>query len=276
MEYSNLYELIQCLEYGTNLHIGVLFFKDYGNEFCQLPFQHTIHAREVCDELKSKGKQEFKRCFRCRNLAIRKAMTTKKPFGDICVNGVYEYTHPVVLQGDVACVIYIGNILAEGKGQEKLEKQLGEKRGLIETLEERFSYQRCSTVGNLLESYIRFLLEKYGYRNRSTNPLIENIKNYLQSNLEYDISVSHITSVFHYNRQYLGRLFKKETGFSIKEYILIQRMERAKTLLENSSDTVIEIANRVGFNNVTYFNRQFKARFGVTPSQYRSGKRGKF
>lgn len=275
MEFSNLYELIQCLQYGTNLHIGVLFFNNYGNKKCQLPHSHTIHSREVCDELKGKSKKEYKRCFTCRNLAIKKALATQKPFGGICINGIYEYTHPVVLQGDVACMIYIGNILVDGRGQEKLEKNLGERAELISTLEKDFTYQKCAAVGNLIESYIRFLLEKYGYQSKSENPLIENIKNYLQAYLEYDISVSHITDIFHYNQQYLGRLFKKETGLSIREYILQQRIERAQLLLENSGETVSEIASRVGFNSVNYFNRHFKNKYGMSPTQYRNRNKSK-
>ena len=271
MEYSNLYELIQCLQHGTNLHIGVLFFNDYGNEKCKLPISHTIHSREVCNEMKGKCKQDYKRCFRCRNLAIKKALTIRKPFSGICINGIYEYNHPVIIQGDVACIIYIGNILEEGQGRELLQKQLGKKAQLADTLEKGFPYEKCAVFGTLIESYIRFLLEKYGHRSKTANPLIENIKSYLQANLEYDIPVSHITTFFHYNPQYLGRLFKKETGLSIREYILQQRMERAKLLLENSCDTVSEIASRVGFNNVTYFNRQFKHIYGITPTQCRNG-----
>ena len=270
MEFSNLYQLIQCLQYGTCLHIGVLFFNDYVNEKCQLPSEHTIHSREVCRELKGKGKKGFKRCFRCRNLAIQKALTGKKPFAGISINGIYEYTHPVVIEGDVACVIYIGNILESALGREKLERNLAGREELIGTLEKDFSYEKCAAIGNLVESYIRFLLEKYGHQSKSKNPLIENVKTYLQANLEYDISLSHITAIFHYNQQYMGRLFKKETGLSIREYILQQRLRRAKLLLDSSTAPVSELAGQVGFNSVTYFNRQFKETYGMSPTGYRN------
>lgn len=276
MMVSNLFEMIQCLQYGTKLHIGVLFLNGYGNEMCQLPYHHTIHSGEVCDEMKGKGKQAFKRCFRCRNLAIQKALLTREPFGGICINGVYEYTHPVIIGDEVVCIIYIGNILEQGRGRKRLEKQLGDHGELISTLEETFPYQKCAEFGKLVESYIRFLLETYGYRKKTENPLIDNIKNYLLTNLEYDIDISHITAIFHYNQQYLGRLFKKETGLSIREYVLQQRLERAKLLLEDTNDTVIGIANRVGFNNITYFNRQFKSRYGITPSRSRSGNKKRY
>lgn len=275
MEHENLYELIQYLSYGTQLHIGVLFFDDYGNERCKLPHAHSIHSGAICKALKDEGRRSFQRCFACRNLAIQKAMRTKKAFGGLCINGIYEYTHPVVMDGEVVCMIYIGNILEEGTGREKLCRRLGEKVWLLETLETDFPYGKCAAVGGLVEGYIRFLLEKYGLRDQKGNPVVENIKNYVMSNLEFDIDVSHITRLFHYNKQYLGRVFKKETGLSIKEYIAKQRLDMARKLIAGSDDTITDIASRVGFHNVTYFNRQFKGRYHMTPTQYRKEQRSK-
>ena len=96
-----LYDLIRYLQKGTNLHIGVLFFGSYGNELCRLPHAATIHTSPVCEQMKL-GSAGFRRCFRCRNMAIRKALETKRAFGGLCSNGVYEYMHPVVLEGEVA------------------------------------------------------------------------------------------------------------------------------------------------------------------------------
>ena len=124
MKHKSLFELIKHLQYGTNLHIGVLFFDDYGNEMLTLPHSHEIHSREICETFKSMGKFGFKKCFRCRNLALKKALEEKKSFGGICINGVYEYTHPVVIDNKAVCVIYIGNILDEDKGLYKLKTKI--------------------------------------------------------------------------------------------------------------------------------------------------------
>ena len=116
------------------------------------------------------------------------------------------------------------------------------------------------------------MLEKYGYRNQVDNPLIENVKNYLQTNLEYDIDLSHITTLFHYNRQYLGRLFKKETGLSIRAYVMQQRLERAKALLNAGYGPVGVIAEKVGFRDAKNFATAFKKAFGYPPSRQNYGK----
>ncbi len=269
MEYNSLFDLITYLQYGTKLHIGVLFFGNYGNKKCILPQEQTIHASRICDEFKSCA-GGLTRCFKCRNAAIKKAHRTKTAFDGLCINGVYEYTRPVVIGKDVACIIYIGNILEKTKGIEKLKKNLGNKDYLLDSLEKNFSYDQCEVVGSLLETYIHTLLENIPSDNLNNfNPRIENIKTYIETNLEYDIKISQVAKIFHYNEQYLGRLFKKEMHMSFSNYVSKQRIERAKLLLKETDDSVIDIAIKVGFNNVTYFNRVFKKHLKMTPSEFR-------
>ena len=122
MEYNSLFDLILALQYGTKLHIGVVFLGNFGTEKTYLPRKHSIHTAPVC-ELHKSTKTGLRRCIRCRNLAIRRAALRKNPFGGLCINGVYEYTHPVVQDGQTVCVIYAGNILTES-GRKKLENRL--------------------------------------------------------------------------------------------------------------------------------------------------------
>ena len=265
MEYSKLYDMINYLQYGTNLHIGVLFLGSYGNDMVKLPHRQEIHTGALCDEFKTKN---FDRCYRCRNRAIYKALKTKTDFGGICINGIYEYTRPVIINNEVASIIFIGNIFDEEKGYRKLKPYIDERDWLFDTLEKNFPEAKCREVGKLLESYIRVLLENYASK-PEINPIIENIKNYIEDNLEFDIKISHIAKIFHYNEQYLGCFFKEATGKSFSKYIILRRIKKAQHLLESSNNTVLSIANKVGFNNVTYFNRMFKKIHGITPTEYR-------
>lgn len=129
-------------------------------------------------------------------------------------------------------------------------------------------YNECDKIGNFLESYIHFLFEKYPPKNE-TEPLIKNIEIYIRENLEYNFSIKTLASFFHYNENYLAKLFKKQTGKTIKEYTNQLRMEKAIDLLQKTNLSIIEIALQCGFNNVTYFNHSFKNAFSSTPSQYR-------
>ena len=136
MVYKSLKEMINFIEYGTKLHIGVLFYGNHGNEMCNLNYDRSIHSSPICNEFKAR-RNGFKRCFACRNLALKKAISTKKGFGGMCVNGIYEYTRPVIIDGEVVCIIFIGNIFCE-KSEKKLLRKIGDDKDLINSLEKYF------------------------------------------------------------------------------------------------------------------------------------------
>ncbi len=268
MVYKTLNEMINFIEYGTKLHIGVLFYGNHGNEMCILPHSRHIHHSPLCDEFKERSKKEYTRCFTCRNLALKKAITTKQSFGGICINGIYEYTRPVISDGEIVCIIYIGNILDE-KNKDKLLSRIGDNSDLIHSLEKGLSKSDIEIICDLIEGHIITLLEKFPNKSDSIL-LVENIKNYIIDNFEYDIKISLIADIFHYNKLYLGRIFKKETGKSITEFINSQRLKYAAQMLKDTEHNIITIASRMGFNNVTYFNRLFKKMYGMSPKSFRA------
>ncbi len=269
MEFSPLYNLIQAITYGTKLQIGIIFLKNYNNQLCKLPREQEIHHSAMCDHFKTKSKPSFLKCCRCSTFVTKKVLKTKKPFQGICINGIYEYTHPVIINNEVACIIFVGNILDAEKGEEKIKEHFDLDYTLINSLEPNFSSEQCKNICLLIQDYILHLLEK-GPQNTSTdNFLIENIRNYVFLNLEYDINIKNVAEIFYYNPSYLGRLFKKETGISFNNYITLCRIEKAKELLTKTEQSCIDISTKIGFNNVTYFTSIFKKHTNMTPTEYR-------
>ena len=65
------------------------------------------------------------------------------------------------------------------------------------------------------------------------------------------------------------RWFKQMTGSTFTAYLNERRLAVAAERLRQSSDSILFIAGEVGFENLSNFNRQFKARYGVTPREYR-------
>lgn len=263
MNYSSLSDLISMIEFGTNLHISIVFLSDFGNEKTVLPFESTFHCAHVCDHFKKSAKG-LKKCFRCRNIALNKARTLKKSFGGVCINGVFEYLRPIIFENEVIAVIFIGNIYRENEKIMKLDSNL------ILSLEKDYNDEKCIKTADLIESYILFLAKEYPKSaNTSFNPLIQNIKNFIEENLNLDIPVSQLAQMFGYNEKYLGRLFKAKTGVSITEYINQRRTQKIIPLIKNTDIPITEISLRAGFNNVTYFNKVFKRQTGITPTEIR-------
>ena len=73
----------------------------------------------------------------------------------------------------------------------------------------------------------------------------------------------------HLNVDYLNRIFKKETGSTLGNYVTSQKMERAKFLLLKTDWSIGDVAAAVGYYNYSSFNRSFKKMTGESPQEWR-------
>ncbi|KKK38833.1 AraC family transcriptional regulator [Mesobacillus campisalis] len=103
--------------------------------------------------------------------------------------------------------------------------------------------------------------------------IIYEIETYLQNNFDRDVKLQEIADQFYISREYISRKFKQEFGENISDYIVKYRIKKAKSLLKNSQLKVFEIANMVGYQDDKYFRKVFKKVEGITPNEYRQGKR---
>ena len=101
-----------------------------------------------------------------------------------------------------------------------------------------------------------------------TQGLLDNVIQYIESS-SGRLSREDIQTQFHYNCDYLHRLFRQNTGMTLLSYCTYIYMKKAANLLLQTDDTVEEIAESMGFSNPSQFYRQFKKQFHMTPHEYR-------
>jgi AraC-like DNA-binding protein len=104
------------------------------------------------------------------------------------------------------------------------------------------------------------------------NPHVLKAVAFMSKNYRSQISVNDIADAAHISEKYMRELFKKETGRSMQAYLTDLRLSAAKTLLSNSKYNISEVANLSGFPEYRNFVRVFKERYGITPTEYRTGK----
>jgi YesN/AraC family two-component response regulator len=104
---------------------------------------------------------------------------------------------------------------------------------------------------------------------RPPDDIIDQVKAYVKHSLRENITLKEIARSLHFNCSYLGQKFKEHEKMTFNEYLLRQRMERAKTLLAHTRMKVYEIANQVGYSDLDWFYKKFKSYTGVSANQYR-------
>lgn len=103
--------------------------------------------------------------------------------------------------------------------------------------------------------------------------ILESAKLFIEENYNSDISLSDIASYVYISTSHFARAFKKQYDTSPIQYLLNVRIEKAKTLLEETNLKVGDIASSVGFSAQQRFNDIFKKHLAVSPSEYRQSYR---
>ena len=98
---------------------------------------------------------------------------------------------------------------------------------------------------------------------------IDIVKRYIAEHISEDLQRDDLAKLVFMNSDYLSRLFKKQEGIGLAEYIIQKKLDFAKKLLKSTRLPVVDIAARTGFSYSSYFIRIFKKKEGMTPEQYR-------
>ncbi|SDF68995.1 two-component system, response regulator YesN [Fontibacillus panacisegetis] len=96
------------------------------------------------------------------------------------------------------------------------------------------------------------------------------IKDYIGQHLASDLSLNALGRATGFNPSYLSRIFKRDAGIGLHDYITRRRMELAQSLLTYTKMKIYEIAQKCGYDNTNYFIRIFKLTVGMTPQEYRN------
>jgi two-component system, response regulator YesN len=99
--------------------------------------------------------------------------------------------------------------------------------------------------------------------------VIAKVMKYVEEHPEQELGREEIAAQVFLNPAYLSRLFRKETGTSLTDYILKVKLERAKRLLSHSGEKISSIAEQVGYTHFSYFAKIFKRFTGMSPQEYR-------
>lgn len=143
-----------------------------------------------------------------------------------------------------------------------------EMRNQIESVYQAGSLEEiCKITEECIQKFEKWILES----EQGARSDIDQVKQYIQYHVDEDLSIDKLAAMVYLSQGYLSYVFKKETGMNLSRYIRQCRMEKAKELLKETNMKIVQICEKVGFSNVSYFCQSFREYCGVSPDKYRKG-----
>lgn len=145
----------------------------------------------------------------------------------------------------------------------------------IDSLSSRFAFkiEQLTSENDFLalqkEMAHKYCLLVKNHSMKGHSLLIRKVLTRIDSDLTADLSLKTQAELLNVNSSYLSTLFKKETGYTLTEYVNRKRMEHAIFLLNSTNMQVQMIAQYCGIPDVNYFTKTFKKLVGKTPKEYR-------
>lgn len=147
--------------------------------------------------------------------------------------------------------------------------------GLIQSYKNKNNFYELEIKSQLFHLFyllFTYALEKKNIVSGVRSDTIYNVKlilDYISEHYTEAITIEELAEILHFSPQYFMRFFKKYTGMTCLDYINDYRLNTAAKLLLETSQTISEVAQKVGLGNVSYFNRLFKRKYEMTPREYR-------
>lgn len=138
----------------------------------------------------------------------------------------------------------------------------------IETIANLAANEFCTLVKNIKESGVSFSI--------TTPEVFVKAYNYILRNLNNKLNVAEIAQLMNISSDYLEKLFKKEIGQTVLDFIQSSRAQRSQELLKNTNMSISEIALVMGFANASHYIKIYKNKYNITPSKHRIRLKNKY
>lgn len=237
----------------TNFHlIAQLVQTQY--DFCKTIIKYNPHLCKESDQI-----------------ILKKCSETQCAVFHTCFAGLLDAALPIIIKNEVAGYVVLGQI-RNCSDFSDLSHHLPEQ--LLPELKEHFEYLPQYTEDQM-ESILRIagaVVAKIMEEKMivvDAEELSSMIAEYIDENLESNLSIDKLCHYFNISKNKLYNSFHTYFGTTVNEYIISKKVEKAKTLLENTALPIDAIAEKSGFSEPTYFYKVFKSYTSTTPIKYR-------
>ena len=200
---------------------------------------------------------------------MQKSARSKKFESHICHAGVLDSAVPIIKNGIIAGYIIVGRIRTAPNLKKDYERLswLGLEYEKLNQMDQEISYYNEEQI-QAIADMISYLLFESAIE-VDYPPLVKDAEAYIDLHLQEELSVELLCAVLGVSKNLLYKSFHEAFGCSVNQYVIDQRMKKAKELLKNTNEPVYVVAEQCGFASEAYFCRRFKKETGYSPLEFR-------
>ncbi len=267
---DKLGEILKDFNTITNATISV-----WDADFNQIMY-YPKKMKCLCHAIKTNpnGKQK---CFNSDIDAFMKSSLQEKPYTFTCHAGLVDTAIPVYYEDEVIAYIMFGQIRDKEESLSNVEDviELCKKYNMNEETVRKYYAELPVLTREQIDASAKFLKMVTIHLHLSQtikiekNKLVSDIDSYITENITSPISIDDICDEFNITKNYLYEISHSFFNTTIKDYIIIKRLELAKHYLTTTRIPISEVSTKSGFSDYNYFIRIFKKRIGYTPLVFR-------
>ena len=270
---KNLERLLRDFHTAVGIKLSV-FDEDFSlvSEYPTTPPSYCSYIRSTQAGAKGCKKCDLEACMRARNMQNAHVY--------VCHAGLTEAITPIRFENRILGYVILAHMIPSENHDAALDEAvkhcvsygLEKEKGLSYLLEiQPRSYEQIIACTHLLDAIASYLHIAQLVK-RKNEDLYKKLEDFVNNNLQSPPSTEILSRHFLLSRTKLYQIFNEAFGMSISRYIMLKRIEKAKSLLENEDLPIEEIAEITGFSSGNYFSKVFKKETGLSPSVYK--KRG--
>ncbi len=243
--------------------------------------EYPVKSREYddlrfCDKVRFHSPLYTQMCYDSDMRAYNHVSRTGKTYIYTCHSGFYEAIVPIMIDNVILCCFMIGQvrkcedcrsvqgILSQVAGEVEVTPELEEAYDRMDTM----TLERFTAFVYFLETCASHIYEKRFIRLQGRD-LIENFQAYVAEHIHESLNVNQVAAALHVSPSHLSRVIAGDMQTTFSDYLNYARIKVAKDMLISTDMSVSEIADKLAYNDPTYFMRVFKRITGMTCTEFK-------
>ena len=212
-------------------------------------------------------------CEKSDSELLKKCKSTKKMQMHVCYGGLIDMALPIIYDDNIIGYIIFGQMRSEVEFSKVVGflKSLGLDEKELQVFFDKipvYNHNKIQSISNIATMLVKYiLLEKLLMPYMDDR--IQSAINYIESNLEGELSIQKISKSVNVSKSFLYKNFHKYFNCTISEYINTKRIEKSLEYLKEPNLSIDEVSQKVGFSSVSYYGKIFKQQKNMTPFKYK-------